>query len=132
MSASLAYGGTTIALSADLYWTDENDWHPVEQTALRTVTGALVISSAQRTGGRPITLAPIEENSAWMTREQLDALRGFAAVAGREMVLTYRGVEYDVIFRHQDNGGIEAKPILHYSDTDETDWYLVTLRFMEI
>jgi hypothetical protein len=40
-------------------------------------------------------------------------------------------VAHTVIFRHQD-GAIEARPLVHYNDTDPTDWYLVTLRFMEV
>lgn len=127
---TLQYLTTTLTLDPDLYWADENDWHPVEQSVQRTVTGALVVSTAARVGGRPITLQPEEEGSAWMSRATLDTLRSWAAVAGREMTLTLRGVARTVIFRHQD-GAIEATPVVHYSDTDNSDHYRVVLRFME-
>lgn len=131
MSITLAYSGTTLELDPDLYWEDENNWHPVEQSTQRTVTGALIVSNASMTGGRPITLQPIDDESAWMPRSMLDTLRSWAAVAGREMTLTLRGQARTVVFRHSD-GAIEATPIFHFSDTSGTDWYRVVLRFLEV
>jgi hypothetical protein len=61
-----------------------------------------------------------------------DQLRNWAAVAGRQMTLTLRGQGRTVIFRHQDGAGVEAKPVVHYSDVLDGDWFLVTLRLMEI
>lgn len=131
MSITLAYDGTTVTLDSDYYWADENNWQPVEQSAERTVTGALVVSVAQRTGGRPITLQPENDNCGWLRYSDLSTLRAWAAVAGREMTLTLRGVAHTVIFRHQD-GAIDATPVVHYSDVDADDWYRVGLRFMEV
>lgn len=132
MSITLAVGGSSLTLHPDLYWSDENDWHPVEQTAQRTITGALVVSAIERVGGRPITLQPIDESSAWMPRATVEQLRNWAAVAGQEMTLTLRGVARDVIFRHHDGAGLEAAPVVHYDDPEATDWYRVTLRLMEV
>lgn len=131
MSITLTYLTTTLELHPDLYWADENEWQPVEQEVERTITGALIVSTAQRVGGRPITLRPIDEGSAWMSRQTVETLRSWAAVAGRQMTLTLRGTSFDVIFRHQD-GAIEANPIVHYNDVLSTDFYSATLRFMEI
>lgn len=130
MSITLAYSGTTLTLDPDLYWPDEHSWQPVEQTMQRTVTGAIVVSIGERLAGRPITLQP-DENCAWMPKSLLDQLKAWAAVPGREMTLTLRGVAYQVMFRHQD-GAIEATPIVQYNDVDAADWYLITLRFMEV
>jgi hypothetical protein len=132
MSITISYSGTTLTLDPDLYWEDEANWHPVEQSVQRTVTGALIVSTATRQKGRPITLRPLDDTSAWMPRATLDMLRSWAAVAGREMTLTLRGASYQVIFRHQDGAAIEAEPIVHYSDVDGADSYKITLRFMEI
>ena len=134
MSITLTYGATALPLSEDFYWSDENAWAPVEQTTQRTVTGALIVSVAARVGGRPITLTPDDGSgtlSAYTTRATLDTLRAWAGVPGREMVLNLRGVDMDVIFRHQDNA-IDATPLVHYSDVDAADYYSVTLRFMEL
>lgn len=132
MTITLQYLTTTIELDPDLFWEDEFNWHPVEQTAERTVTGALVVSAAARVGGRPITLRPEDDNSAWMARSVVETLRTWAAVPGRQMTLTLRGVARAVIFRHQDGAAIEAVPVVHYSDIGSTDWYRCTFRFQEV
>ncbi|MBF6987257.1 hypothetical protein [Cupriavidus sp. IK-TO18] len=132
MSITLAVGATTVTLASALYWSDENNWSPVEQTAERTITGALIISAAQRIAGRPITLETADDDSGWMHRDVIDQLRNWAAVAGQQMTLTLRGQERTVIWRHHDGGGFEAHPVVHYDDVVDTDNYLATLRLMEI
>lgn len=129
---TLADGATVYELHADLYWSDENNWHPVEQTVQRTITGAVIVSVGSRVKGRSITLLPQDQESAWMSRATLEALRNLAAVPGKTLTLTLRGIAYSVIFRHHDGQAVEATPIVHYSDVDAGDWYSVTLRFMEI
>lgn len=128
---TLSDGTTTITLHPDLFWSDENNWNPVEQTVDRTITGAMVIMASLRVAGRPITLEPEDDSTAWMLRSQVDALRNWAAVPGKEMTLTLRGVDRTVIFRHQD-GGFEARPVIHYNDVVPGDFYLCTVRLMEI
>lgn len=134
MSITLADGTTEIELSPDLLWSDEFNWHPVEQRAERTVTGALVVQTSQRVGGRPITLEPEDDSSGWMTRAVVEQLRNWAALAGKQLTLTLRNETRTVAFRHQDGPGVEARPVVHYSDSDVdgADFYLATLRFMEI
>lgn len=129
---TLQYESTTLTLHPDLFWDDENDWHPVVQSAQRSITGAMIVSAKALTGGRPITLRPIDDSSAWMSRSTLDVLRSWAAAPGRTMTLTLRGASRSVIFRHHDGAGVEASPLVHYSDVDGADYYSITLRFMEI
>lgn len=130
---TLTDGVTTATISDDLTWTDEYEWHPITQTAQRTITGALIVSSSMLIGGRPITLEPDDEGP-WHTRAQVDALRNLAAVAGSVLTLTLRGQNYNVIFRHQDTSGVvvDAKPIIPFNDPIATDYYKVTLRLMEL
>lgn len=132
MSITLADTGTTLVLNPDLYWTDENNWHPVEQTAQRTITGALVVDVQVRDGGRPITLQPQDESSGWTTRAQLDQLRNWAAVAGKTLTLTLRGSARTVMFRHQDGSAVEAEPVVHFNDVESGDFYRATIRLMEV
>lgn len=132
MTIILTDGVTSLDLSPDLYWSDENNWHPVEQTTQRSLTGALIVSSATRLKGRPITLQPQTESEAWMTRATLDALRNWGAVAGQVLTLTLRSKSYSVVFRHHEPPAIDATPVIHFNDVKEADWYLVTLRFMEV
>lgn len=132
MSITLAVGGTTLNLSPDLFWSDENNWHPVEQSVTRSITGALIIQPQARDGGRPITLEAEDDQSAHMPLVTVTQLRNWAAVPGQEMTLTLRGIARTVIFRHQDGAAIEATPWVHYSDVQTGDLYRVTLRLMEI
>jgi hypothetical protein len=128
---SLSDGTTTVELHPDLFWSDELTWSPVQQTSTRTVTGALVVQSQAMVGGRPITLESVDDNSAWMWREVVEAVRNWAAVPGKELTLTLHGDTYSVIFRHQD-GGFESSPVIFYNDVISTDWYTVVIRLQEI
>lgn len=130
--STLTWGGATLDLGPDLFWEDEFSWAPVEQSSERTVTGALIISQAVKTGGRPITLRPEDDRSAWITREVLDQLRAWSAVPGREFVLTLRGQARSVVFSHDGGSGVEAEPVMHFSDVDPSDYYRPKLRFIEV
>ena len=131
MSITLSDGVETLTLHKDLLWSDETRWNPVEQTAKRTVTGAMVVQAGTRVGARPITLEPEDDKSAPHSRVTVDKLRNWAAVPGKEMVLTLDGVEYEVIFRHQD-GGFEATKWIHYDNVLPADIYLVVIRLMTL
>jgi hypothetical protein len=131
MSITLTVGATVLALDPDLLWTDEFSWHPVEQAIERTVTGAQIISIGTRVGGRPITLQPEDDSSAWMSAAAVLQLKAWTSVAGQELQLDLRGEERTVVFRHQDTP-MEATPVIHFNDLASEDWYRVTLRFMEI
>lgn len=129
MSITLSDGTTTITLNQDLFWSDEN-YSPVRQEVEPTLTGAMVVQVAALTAGRPITLAPENDSSAWQALSVLVQLRNWAVVPGKELTLMLRGVSRVVIFRHQDTA-IEATPVVHRNDVESEDRYLITLRLME-
>jgi hypothetical protein len=129
---TLTYQTTTLDLPDDLYWSDEASWQPVVQTAERTITGALVVQTHARIAGRPITLQPEAENSAWITRATLVTLMAWASIPGCEMLLSHRGISYNVVWRHQDGEVIQATPVVHYADVQTGDYYTATLSLMEI
>lgn len=131
MSITLSDGTTSIPLPIDLYWADEDSWAPVQQSTQRTLSGALIVSAAALLFGRPISLEPIDSESAWMSRATLDQLKTWAATPLQVLRLTLRGVDRDVIFRHQD-GAIDSTPIQQFNDVDAGDFYIVKVRFMEI
>lgn len=131
MTITITDGTTPVTLPEDLLWSDEYTWSPVVQAVERSITGALIVNSAALTGGRPITLEPEDDSSAWMSRTSLDILRNWAAVPDKQLTLTLRGQVQTVVVRHQD-GGISARPVVHYSDSDAADQYLCTIRLLTL
>ena len=129
---TLTYNGTTVNLPDDLFWSDETSWSQVVQTAERTITGALVIQTHSRIAGRPITLQPEAENASWINRGDLMTLKSWADIPGCEMLLSHRGISYNVVWRHHEGEVIQATPVVHYSDVQSGDWYTATLMLMEI
>lgn len=127
---TLTDGTTTLQLDPDLFWGDEHDWHPVEQSTDRTLTGALIVQVAARQAGRPITLKPADNSSAWMPRATLTQLRAWAAIPGKTLTLTLYGTAYQVLFRHHDAPALSAEPVVFFSDPLADDWHLVTLKFL--
>lgn len=128
---TLSDGTTTLELNPDLRWSDEDNWHPVAQSVVRTLTGNLDIQVAAMQAGRPVTLEPEDDSSAWMPSSSVAQLRNWAAVPGQQLLLTLRDVSRTVLFRHQD-GGLETRPVVHYRDRVAEDRFLVTIRLMEI
>ena len=129
---TLAHAGTTVALSNRLDWTDEFDWHPVEQASSYSTTGALLIDVATRQAGRPITLQGTD-TQAWMTRTTMQQLAAWAALPGAVLTLTVRGVARDVVFDHA-QGGFTAEPIWRLLDgeVDAELLYRPVLKFLEV
>lgn len=133
MSLILANGTDYVELDPDLYWADEFTWRTVEQKTDRSISGALIVQQAtkQANTGRPITLQPDDDSSAWMTRAVVDQLEAWANTPSLTLTLSgLRGGTRTVMF--QDSGAIEARPVVHYSDVDPEDNYRVTLRLMEV
>lgn len=129
---TLTASGTTIELPADLVWSDEREWAPVEQQVDRSITGSLIVQAAARSGGRPITLASSGDR-AWLSTALLDQCQAWAAVPGQVMVLALRGTSRNVIWRHHDAGGaISAQLVMPYDEVQSTDDWICTLRFMEL
>lgn len=131
MSNSISDGTTTVILPDDLQWSDEFAWSPVEQATEFSITGSLLVSVGTKAAGRPITLQGPDDESAWITRADLDQLRALAEAPGLELTLSFRGASRTVLFRHQDVA-ITATPVAPYSDITSDDYYTATLRLMEI
>lgn len=132
MSIILSDGVVTVELHRDLKWSDEHEWNPVAQSAERTVTGDMDVQASAMNAGRPITLQPEDESSAWMHISAIEQLRNFAAVPLKVLQLTINGTGRTVIFRHHDGLGVEAEPLIHYNDRLPEDYFLCTVRLMEI
>jgi hypothetical protein len=134
MSITLQYGANVLPLDDDLLWVDEYQYSPVEASVDVSLTGALIeqVDGDASRPGRPITLQPPDDNSAWMIREDIDQLQAWGAIAGAQFTLTLRGVARQVKFRHQEKPAVDAKPVVPFSDPLPSDYYLATLKFMEV
>jgi hypothetical protein len=138
MAITLSDGVTTLQLPADLVWEDEHDWHPVAQEVDYTLTGAILVHTATKLAGRPITLIGGEDHS-WVVRSTVDALKAWADVAPDQQTgdgiyqLTLRGVTRDVVFRHHDGEPMASSIILYKGKEPEpSDFYQIALKFMEV
>ena len=127
--------GVALPLPDDLLWADEHAWSPAVASTSYLITGALLIQSATRQAGRPITLVGAPD-MAWVTRAAIEQLRAWAAIpvggnTGRFELTFADGRVFTVAFRHQEVA-IEAEPVMGFPARASTDFYRLTLRFLEI
>ena len=124
-----------LLLPDDLLWSDEHAWTPAVSSVSYLITGALLVQSATRQAGRPITLIG-PADMAWVTRTTLETLRSWAAVplsdtTGRFALTLTDGRAFTVAFRHQDTA-IEAEPVMGIPARSDADLYRLTMRLMEV
>lgn len=120
----------SVALPVDLTWTDEFTWDQVTQSAEYTTTGALVLDAWAKQAGRPITLTG-SETRAWCQRGVLKTLMQWASEPGKTFTLNLRGVSHSVVFNHQ-SGAVDATSLADYADPADDDFYVITIRFLEL
>lgn len=124
-----------LLLPDDLLWTDEHAWTPAVASTSYLITGALLIQSAIRQAGRPITLVGAAD-MAWVTRATVEQLRAWAAIpvgstTGRFALTLADGRSFTVAFRHAETP-IESEPVLGFPARADTDFYRLTLKFLEL
>lgn len=64
----------SFTLPDGLRWTDEFEWNPEQTTVNFTLTGAMIVQTATKQAGRPITLTG-GLNFTWLTRADLLTLQ---------------------------------------------------------
>ena len=127
--------GVALPLPDDLLWSDEHAWSPAVATTSYLITGALLIQSATRQAGRPITLVGAPD-MAWVTRATVAALHEWAALPltlddGRFELRLHDDRLFEVAFRHADLC-VEAEPVLGFPARSDADRYRLTLRFLQL
>jgi hypothetical protein len=123
--------GSTLSLPDDLLWVDEHAWTPTVTSTSYLITGALLIQSATRQAGRPITLvAP--SDMAWVTRAVVNQLYTWASSPGQTFELLLQDSRrFSVAFRHGD-GALEAEAVMGFSTLKDSDFYRITVRLIEM
>ncbi|MHA6890816.1 hypothetical protein [Ralstonia pseudosolanacearum] len=120
-----------LALPDDLLWADEHAWTPAVAAVSYLLTGALLVESAARQKGRPLTLVGAAD-MAWVTRATVNTLYAWATNPGSRFELTFAdGRAFTVVFRHHETA-IEAEPVMGFPARHDADFYRLTLRLMEI
>ena len=124
-----------LVLPDDLLWTDEHSWSPTVASTSYLITGALLVQTATRQAGRHITLVGAPD-MAWVTRATVEQLRQWAGLAlteasGRFLLTFTYGRAFTVAFRHSDTA-LEAEPVLGIPARADSDFYRLTLRFLEL
>ena len=122
---------STLSLPDDLLWIDEHAWTPAVTSTSYLITGALLIQSATRQAGRPITLVS-PSDMAWVNRAVVKRLHEWASIPGTTFELALQdGRRFNVVFRHGD-GALEAEAVMGFSSFKDVEFYRVTVRLTEV
>ena len=122
----------SVVLPPDLIWTNEFTYTPIAQASERSITGALILDTAVKTGGRPIVLQGAE-NAAWLLRNEAKTLLdSWVSLPGKVFALSLNGRVLQVVFDHE-AGPMQMQPVVDYSDPVDADFYCnASFRFLEI
>ena len=127
--------GVVLLLPDDLLWSDEHSWSPATASVSYLITGALLVQSALRQAGRPMTLTGAQD-MAWVTRSCVETLYDWAAAplgadSGRFELTRHDARVFTVAFRHAEVP-IEAEPVTGFTARSDSDFYRITLKLMQI
>lgn len=120
----------TVSLPDDLWWEDETEWTPVDQSSEYSVAGSLLVDIGVKLAGRPITLVG-DEHTAWVNRATVLALMDLAALPGEQFPLTLHDRVFTVMFRHGDGKPVDAEALVRITPPEGSDYYILkALRLM--
>jgi hypothetical protein len=103
MANTLSKGSTVLALPGNLMPSDEwRNWSPMVQSTEYSLSGAIVIESAEKQAGAPLTLEG-GDRWVWLTGAQCDAIDALLADISEPLTLTlHDGVARTVLPRIED------------------------------
>jgi hypothetical protein len=131
MPLSLYDGVDTVTLPNDLEWQDEYEWDTIRQDIQPMIGGGRVISENTVTTGRPITLVSGDE--VWIAKSVLDDLFDMLNNTDKSMTLTLPDARtFTVMFDRSEGTPVEAKPIWRKRIQEDTDYYTLTIKLMEV
>jgi hypothetical protein len=120
-----------IALPETLVWEDEFTWSPVAQNTEFSLTGALIVQTATRQAGRPITLVGQSDGNAHtggISRTNLLTLQTALNVLGATWTLTLHDNRTFTVMAREPP--LEADPLPIYRSLGPANptgdrWYLI-------
>lgn len=119
-----------LALPDGLRWSDEFTWSPLRTTRDYSLTGALILQTAERQAGRPITLIG-GERWAWMTRANLLSLKTLLDTYAASMTLVLHDARsFAVTPVYEGDGPLDAtaKAVVQDSglaNPSASAWYVI-------
>ena len=127
--------GVVLLLPDDLLWSDEHAWSPATASVSYLITGALLVQSAVKQAGRPMTLTGAQD-MGWVTRSCVQTLYDWVSLplaenTGRFELILHDARVFTVAFRHAEVP-IEAEPVTGFTARSNADFYRITLKLMQI
>ena len=123
-----------IALSDSLYPEGEHDWSAIVSSTKYALDGTMIVEQSERKAGRPYTMQAPDGHGV-LSRATVNALKAERDKLGATFWLDYLAdgavKRVRVIFDTAQEA-IEATPIKGSTSPKLTDYYNVTLRFLEI
>jgi hypothetical protein len=119
-----------LALPDGLRWSDEFTWSPLQTTRDYSLTGALILQSAERLAGRPITLIG-GERWAWMIRANLLTLQTLLDTYAASLTLILHDARsFAVTPVYEGDGPLDATPKAvvqdsGYANPSSSAWYVI-------
>ena len=119
-----------LALPSGLRWSDEFAWSPLQTVRDYSLTGALILQTAERQAGRPITLLG-GERWAWMTRANLLTLQALLDTYAASLTLILHDARsFAVAPVYDDAGPLYATPKTRVLDSGlanpgPDEWYVI-------
>ncbi|OLF36508.1 hypothetical protein BTW00_05320 [Psychrobacter sp. C 20.9] len=126
--------GNVIILSDSLYPDAEHDWSSVVSNTKYALDGTMIVEQSERKAGRPYTMQAPDSHGV-LTRETVNALKSERDKLGATFWLDYLAdgtVKRVKVMFDTTGEAIEAKPVKNTTSPELTDYYNVTLRFLEI
>jgi hypothetical protein len=129
MNHTLSNGTRTANLPADMLWSDEYDYIPVQSRSTPTLDGGLVVEQSLQIKGRPLTLEGGDDRG-WMLKSELDKL---FTLASQLTPLTFTHADgriFTVAFVGGDS--LKARGLYPLSLPSDDAYFVATLKLMII
>jgi hypothetical protein len=123
----------TIALPADLNWSNEFNWSPIKAQQEYSLGGTLIVQQNQVTQGRSIVLES-GDDVAWVQRDKILAIKSKLDTLGSPaMTLALAdGRSYNVTFDWSTGEPFAATPLLPGKAPALTDYYKIVLKLIQV
>jgi len=123
-----------IILSDSLYPEGEHDWSAIVSSTKYALDGTMIVEQSVRQAGRPYTMQAPDGHGV-LSRATVNALKAERDKLGATFWLDYLAdgaVKRVKVMFDTTQEAIEAKPVKGSTSPKPTDYYNVTLRFLEI